>query len=82
MTTKVMDANLALVKQFARTQRHKHSPELVRIILFGSYAKGTAGPTSDFDILMILRTKARDLVNAIYGDAYELLLEHGIDSRG
>ena len=74
-----MEANLAVVKQFARDQRNKRPSAILRILLFGSYAKGTAGPASDFDILMVLRSKKRKLVEAIYDDAYDLLLEHGID---
>ncbi len=70
---------MAVVKQFAREQREKYPADLTRSILFGSYAKGVAGPASDFDILMVLRKKNHELVNAIYDDAYDLLLEHGID---
>ena len=79
MMTKAMEANLAIVKRFARDQKARHAGDISRIILFGSYAKGTAGPASDFDLLVVLHGKRRDLVDAIYADAYELLLEHGID---
>ena len=44
MTTKVMEANLTVVKQFARDQREKYPADLTRSVLFGSYAKGVAGP--------------------------------------
>jgi predicted nucleotidyltransferase len=53
--------------------------ELREIRLFGSRAKGTFGPHSDYDILIVLRRRAPELLDAIYDEAQELELRHDVD---
>ena len=47
------DIVLAELRRWAACQREAH-PELVRVGLFGSYAKGKHAPGSDLDILLLL----------------------------
>jgi predicted nucleotidyltransferase len=37
------------------TQRLVEAADPVRVVLFGSYAEGTAGPNSDLDLLVVER---------------------------
>ena len=55
MTTAVFDPTAAMerVRKMADTIVARFKPE--RLILFGSYARGTAGPDSDADFLVVMR---------------------------
>jgi len=48
-------------------------PQIERIILFGSRARGDAKPYSDYDILIVVREKKRPLVDALYQAVMEVL---------
>ena len=47
-----------------------------KIILFGSYARGTAGPDSDIDLLIVLRAEGSKRKKAV--EIYGLLAGMGI----
>jgi len=47
------DAAAAQVREMVRRIVERFGPE--QIILFGSHARGTAGPDSDVDLLVVLR---------------------------
>ena len=42
-----------LIKEMVRRIVERFNPE--KVILFGSYARGTAGPDSDVDLLVVMR---------------------------
>lgn len=48
------------------------NPEVMKIVLFGSFAEDRAVPGSDIDILIVLRSDSRKLINRIqdYLDAF------------
>ena len=48
------DEVLAQLNRWAATLRQRH-PELIRVGLFGSYARGDYAPGSDIDLLLIIR---------------------------
>jgi predicted nucleotidyltransferase len=48
-----------LVLDVVERIRRGYGPE--RIVLFGSYATGTAGPDSDIDLLIVKKTRARPI---------------------
>lgn len=47
--------NSSQIRRIVRRVVSQFSPE--RIILFGSYARGTAGPNSDIDLLIVMPVK-------------------------
>jgi|YNPNPStandDraft_1061719.scaffolds.fasta_scaffold25056_2 predicted nucleotidyltransferase len=51
-------------------------PEVERILLFGSRARGDAGPHSDLDLLIVRRTEERFL--ARIGAAYQCLADAAV----
>lgn len=59
--------------------RKRLGDELREIRLFGSRAKGTNSPTSDYDILIVLKRREPRLIDLIYSEAQELELKHGVD---
>ena len=48
-----------MISEMVRRIVKKFHPD--KIILFGSHARGTAGPDSDVDLLVIMKTKAREI---------------------
>ncbi len=47
-----------------------------RIILFGSRARGTHSPDSDYDLLLIVDRKDRNLIDKLYDAVMDVLLRH------
>jgi len=47
--------------------------------LFGSRAKGTFGPGSDYDILIVLRRRTSTLLDVIYDEALRMELRYGVN---
>ena len=56
----VLEATSQAVRELA-SQR----PEILRVILFGSMARGDAVPGSDVDLLIVLQSSDRDFVERI-----------------
>lgn len=52
---------------------------IVKIVFFGSRARGLAKPDSDYDFLVILRKKDRSISEAIYDVVTDFLLQYGVD---
>jgi predicted nucleotidyltransferase len=52
-----------------------------RIILFGSWAKGTGGPESDVDLLVVAETHGQrwDLTHRVYAALLPLFRQRGLD---
>ncbi|AIY90688.1 nucleotidyltransferase domain-containing protein [Geoglobus acetivorans] len=48
---------------------------IVKVVVFGSYARGEAKEDSDIDVLIVV--KDRETEQEIIGMAVEVLLEHG-----
>jgi predicted nucleotidyltransferase len=73
--TEVIQDVTAPVDEFARRIRSQFGESCRRILLFGSRARGTARPDSDFD-MMILVDRATDEVHRRVQDiAFEMALE-------
>lgn len=69
-----------IIRQYAEQIRTRL--EIEELILFGSYARGTASAESDVDIAVVLRNEiySRSEVLIVLCDlAYEILLETDID---
>lgn len=52
---------------------------IVRVILFGSRAKGTPKPGSDYDFLIVLREKEPKIIDELYDVVTDFLIEYGVD---
>lgn len=52
------------LKQFVR-ELVKHNPEIKKILLFGSFAKGESVPGSDVDLLIVLEDSDKSFLNRV-----------------
>jgi len=52
-------------------------PEIRRLVLFGSRARGTYRLDSDYDILVVVERKAPSVLDALYESVMDVLLAHG-----
>ncbi|MEW6248880.1 MAG: nucleotidyltransferase domain-containing protein [Nitrospirota bacterium] len=52
-------------------------PQIKRIVLFGSRARGTHRPDSDYDLLLVVSRKDDALLDVLYEAVMDVLLEHG-----
>ncbi len=52
-------------------------PQVKRIVLFGSRARGTHRPDSDYDLLLVVSRKDDALLDVLYEAVMDVLLEHG-----
>lgn len=75
---KIMD-ELEITKEFVEKIAVSYKDQLYSIILFGSWAKGTQGPESDIDLLVIMENKDASAVDGIYQEVLEVLLNYGVD---
>lgn len=53
--------------------------QIVKVILFGSRAKGIPKPESDYDFLIVLRGKKREIIDEIYNVVTDFLIQYGVD---
>lgn len=68
-----------IYKYFLDNLRSKFSTNITHAILFGSRAKGIAKPWSDYDFVIVLNKKSRDIINEIYDVVTDALLKYGVD---
>ncbi len=82
--SKVLSSNKILKeksveKKFAEIVGNRFSAEILKVILFGSRAKGVAAPDSDYDILIILKRKNQSVVDGIYDEVMNFLERYEVD---
>ena len=65
-------------EEFKRRIQKQYPKELIRLVLFGSRARGDAIKESDFDILLVIRSEDWKLGDRIREIGYQFELEHGI----
>ncbi len=66
-------------REFVGRLAKKLGPNLVKAVFFGSRARGTEKPWSDYDILLVLRDKNKKSVDTIYEEVTDFLLEREVD---
>ena len=66
------------VEHFATTVRERWGSEIIEIYLFGSKARGDAGPESDIDLLVVTERSDWKLKEQIGRVATDILLTEGI----
>lgn len=64
---------------FIRKLKEQFGKEVVRIILFGSRAKGEGFEESDLDVAVLLKEENFRIRKEIYNLASDIFLEHDID---
>lgn len=67
-----------IIEEFKRSVEQQFPGELVRLVLFGSKARGDATIESDVDLLVVIRSENWRLGDEIRGVGYALELEHGV----
>ena len=67
-----------IIEEFKRRIEQRFPGELVRLIVFGSHARGDATAESDIDVLVVIHSENWKLGDEIRGVGYELEIEHGV----
>ncbi|MEQ1679458.1 MAG: nucleotidyltransferase domain-containing protein [Nitrospira sp.] len=71
-------AEQPIIEEFKRRVEQRFPRELVRLVLFGSKARGEATPESDVDLLAVIQSDSWRLGDEIRSVGYALELEHGV----
>ena len=66
------------LRDFKKKLIERYGDELCAIILFGSKARGDAGPDSDTDILLLFKKDAKEYEDSLVEIICETLNVHGI----
>jgi predicted nucleotidyltransferase len=67
-----------ILDEFKRRVEHQFPGEVVRLVLFGSKARGDASDDSDLDVLAVVRSDDWKLGDEIRDIGYELEIAHGV----
>ena len=62
----------AWLKEYRQALDERHPDAVVRMLLYGSKARGDAHSESDLDVLLVVRTEAAHLKRSLRGIGYEL----------
>ena len=49
-----------IIKEFVESAKEKYNKNIIKMILFGSYARGNAQEDSDIDILVVWKGKNKE----------------------
>jgi predicted nucleotidyltransferase len=80
MSTQATRRREQAFEEFARTVREELGDHIHEIILYGSTARGEATEHSDVDVLIVMdETPQREHRDAIFGAAFNVCLEYGVD---
>lgn len=67
-----------ILQEFKRRVEQRFPEELVRLVVFGSKARGDASVESDIDVLTVVRSEDWKLGDEIRDIGYELEIAHGV----
>ena len=67
-----------ILQEFKRRVEQRFPGELVRVVLFGSKARGDASVESDIDLLTVVRSEDWKLGDDVRDIGYELEIAHGV----
>lgn len=66
-----------LIERYCQRLRGEFPDQVGQILLFGSYARGEAGPQSDIDLLIVLKSQDRRLKKQVLDLAWEVMSDCG-----
>ncbi len=68
-----------ILDQIKAYLRQRFGDDIVSILLYGSYARGSAKPESDIDLLVLVRDSLNpaEVRQSLSDLLYDILLEHG-----
>ena len=69
---------MAALDEYLHRLRQEYGDQVVRVVLFGSRARGDAGPRSDTDLLVVVKTDARWTHRPIEQLGTEIALRYGL----
>lgn len=79
MYDKVKTADTEIAREFTRKLKEKIGGNLKKAVLFGSRAKGISRADSDYDLLLVLKKRSNEIIDGIYDEVVDFLIERGID---
>lgn len=68
-----------VVSAFTKRVTQRFGDWITEVIFFGSRAKGRPSPGSDYDLLLVVRERDRNLIDQLYDEVVEFLLTNGVD---
>lgn len=74
LVTPWTEAGRTIAAEFAHRAGRRFGDRIERIVLFGSVARGTDGPESDVDVLVIARSPDQELRDGLDAIAFDLTL--------
>ena len=79
MSGQVLPEAKEIVAEFVERVTQRFGDRIRQIIFFGSRAAGRPKPGSDYDLLLVVREKDRDLIDQLYDEVLDVLLKYGVD---
>lgn len=73
------DADLAIAREFTNRVAERLGANLREVYLFGSRARGTPAPWSDYDLLVVVGRRNGEVLDTVHDVSFGLLLERGWD---
>jgi len=67
----------AVIRQFAHLAHERYPHQIEKIILYGSVARGDAGPDSDIDLLVLWKGNEHEGWRAMTGIAFDVMVATG-----
>jgi predicted nucleotidyltransferase len=69
------EAGRTLAAEFARRAHERFGDRVRRVVLFGSVVRGTDGPDSDVDVLVVADDRRSDLRDGLDAIAFDLTMQ-------
>jgi predicted nucleotidyltransferase len=67
----------AVAVEFARMVRERLGPRVLKVVLFGSRARGEGREDSDYDVVVVVDRRSADVREAILAIEVDLMNRHG-----
>lgn len=76
---KIAQDKSSIEKKFVKKISSLFPDQIVKITFFGSRAKGFPKPGSDYDFVIVLKKREREITDTIYEVVTDFLLRYGVD---